>query len=456
MEKLWKKQAITIPTNRSTFRAMIGNFQRQTCWDSAGYVYVITAENNGAGNTPRISVYRSINGNFDLSAGFTFQADTSIANGYPDDEISALSEFSAELRNNRIYIVSTFTMPPSINLGIVLIAYDINTRRFERIDYRASLTWTPPIQTVGSVDISLSPRRAHGDIIVSWLEMDSIITPTMLARRYLRDILASATAPGYGGIGYSDQVFILPDFIYPCFLSNFRGDNELWGVQKIQNIHIMSLYSIVNLPGELLRGSSAGPNEMYLGTSTAEPFGDFKAIYNGKYNIEIMAYWKILPPPGSGWALEIGIRGQEGVYETFQLAEFNYSNLGVGNVLADIPYVRPEVLIAVDDQGGTYIIASYPSQSSRPLSGTPGPGRIDNPYYNIAMAYWATDDFNSLDGVNYETVWNGQATQTQIRYLSAPDMFPAGDSSTIRATKLFFTCVDMLNAPQGQVVIYRD
>jgi len=455
MEKLWKKQAITIPTSRSTYRAMIGNYQRQACWDSAGYVYIVTAEDNGSGNMKRLAVYRSVNGNFDLSAGFTFQADTTIANGYIANEILSLTEFSAQLRNNRIYIAFTFANPPAIVSGVELISYDINAFKFERIDYRASMTGSPPTPKINSVDLSLSPHRAHGDIIVSWFEYDRIMSPTAWRRRYLREIITKSIPMGTGGAGYSDESLPAVNILYPCFLSNFHGDDAAWSIVKGQSASSATLFDLAYFYRELLKGSSTGPIELALGATKAEPFGHFKAVYNEKYNMEVFTHWEVLNS-NTGWRLNFGVRGPEGIYETFIIAEFDYTNLGVSDVFINIPNVHPEAIVMVDDQGGTYVIASFPSPSSRPLSGSPGIGRIDNPYYNMAMAYWATDDFDNLDGINYETVWNGLTTGTQMRYLSAPDIFPAGDSLTIRATKLFFTCVDTHNDSDGQVIIYRE
>jgi hypothetical protein len=456
MERLWKKQVLSISTNRSTYRAMSGNFQRQVCWDSAGYVYVLTAEDNGAGNTKRISVYRSVNGLFDLSGGFTFQADTSIANGYPADEIRDLTEFSAVLRNDKIYIIARFSDAPTVISGVVLITYDINDQTFTKTDYMASSGGMPSTPVINSVDISVAKYRAHGDIIASWLEYNQVSNPLTMRRRYLREILPLFSAQGSGGIGNITESISGGAFHYPCFLNNFDGDNELWGVMKTQMPLLTASYSMVNLPRESMRGTVSGLNNITLGSSNAQDFGNFKALYNEKFNLEVMAHWRRLDAPKAGWELDLGIRGQEGIFKSFEIVEFDYTHLGVSDVLSDIPNVCPEVLLMLDDQGGIYVLGSYPNPGSRPLNGTPGAGRIDNPFYNVAMAYWASDNFDDLSGANYETVWNGANSQTQIRYLSAPDIFPAGDSLTIRSSKLFFTAVDTVNDPTGHVVIYRD
>jgi len=455
MERLWKKQALSISTNRSAFPAIVGNFQRQSCWDSAGYAYILTAEDDGVGGTLRIAVYRSVNGNFNLSGGFTFQADTTIANGYSRNEIPDLAEFSAQLRNDRIYIAANFSEAPSIASGVVLISYDINEKTFSRVDHLESCS-NPATPVINSVDISLASNRANGDIIASWLEYDSDSNPTVLLRRYLREMLPKFNSDGAGGVGFIDDNVNFTTLSYPSFLNNFDGDSELWGVLKLHDQTFNAQYLLANLPRGLIRGPSLPPNDITLGASNGRPFGNFKALYNAKYNIEALAHWRRLDPPKAGWELDFGVRGTEGIYKTFQIVEFDYSNLGLTNVLLEIPNVYPEVLLILDDQGGVYVIGSYPDPGSRPLTGSAGSGRIDNPYYNIAMAYWALDDFDDLSGANYETVWNGRSTQTQMRNLNAPDIFPAGDSSTIRSSRLFISCVDALNDPTGKAVLYRD
>ena len=455
MERLWKKQALSVSTNRSTFRAMSGNFQRQTCWDSAGYAYILTAEDNGAGAIKRIAIYRSVNGGFDLSAGFTFQADTTIANGYPDDEILDLAEFSAMYRNNKIYIVANFSDPPTVLSGVVIISYDINTQQFAKVDYLKAST-SPVTPYINSVDISVASKRAHGDIIASWLEYDSDSSPTVLLRRYLREILPRFNTMGAGGIGYIDDNVNFATLSYPSFMNNFDGDSEIWNVLKLQDSILDADYTLANLPREEIRGLTSSPNDITLGSSNGQSFGNFKALYNEKFNLEALAHWRRLSAPKAGWELDFGVRSPDGIFNSFQIIEFDYANLGVTDVLADIPNVHPEVLLVIDDQGGVYIIGSYPDPGSRQLAGSAGPGRIDDPYYNIAMAYWANDDFDDLSGANYETVWNGAATQTQIRYLTAPDIFPAGDMSAIRSSKLFISCVDTLNDPTGHALLYRD
>ncbi|MFH1515776.1 MAG: hypothetical protein ABIG42_10005, partial [bacterium] len=448
-------QALSVPTNRSTFRAMSGNFQRQSCWDSAGYAYILTAEDNGAGATKRIAVYRSVNGGFDLTAGFTFQADTTIANGYSADEILNLNEFSAVYRNDKIYIVANFIDPPTVLSGVVIISYDINTKRFAKVDYLVA-SISPATPYVNSVDISVASRRAHGDIIASWLEYNSTSSPTVLLRRYLREILPRYNAMGTGGIGYINDNVNFTTLSYPSFLNNFDGDSEIWNVLKLQKSNLDADFTMANIPREEIRGITSAPNNITLGSSNGQSFGNFKALYNEKFNLEALAHWRRLTAPKAGWELDFGVRSPDGIFNSFQIIEFDYANLGVSNVLVDIPNVRPEVLLVIDDQGGVYIIGSYPNPGSRPLTGIPGPGRIDNPYYNIAMAYWASDDFDDLSGANYETVWNGAATQTQVRYLNAPDIFPAGDMSAIRSSKLFISCVDTLNDPTGHALLYRD
>ncbi len=455
MERLWKKQALAISTNRSTFRALVGNFQRQSCWDSAGYAYFLTAEDDGVGGTFRIAVYRSVNGNFDLSGGFTFQADTTIANGYSHNEIPDLAEFSVQLRNDKIYIIANFSEAPNIASGVVLISYDINLQTFSRVDHLESCD-NPLTPLINSVDISLASKQAHGDIIASWLEYDSDSSPTVLLRRYLREILPKFNADGGGGVGFINDLVAFVTLSYPSFLSNFDGDSELWGALKLHDGLFDAQYSLANMPRELIRGLSNSPNDIDLGASNGRAFANYKALYNEKYNIEILAHWRRLASPKAGWELDFGVRNAEGISKTFQMVEFDYSNLGVTNVLVDIPDVYPEVVLILDDQGGVYIIGSFPAPGSRPLTGLGGAGRIDNPYYNIAMAYWALDDFEDLSGANYETVWNGAESQTQMRYLNAPDIFPAGDSSTIRSSRLFISCVDVLNDPTGHAVLYRD
>lgn len=456
MEKLWKQQALSISTNRSTFNALVGNFQRHACWDSSGYVYILTAEHDGSSGTKRIAVYRSVNAGFDLSAGFTFQADTSTSYGFDEDEIDSLTEFSAVLRNDKIYIVATFSNSPSVNSGIILISYDINEMEFTRLDHRATISGGSATPYVNSVDLSVAPLRANGDIIASWLEYDSDRNPTIINRRWLRQMLPVSSTAGSGGIGYIDHSLPSGQYMYPSFMNNFDGDSELWGIMKLQDMSPGSEFSLVNIPGSLIRGSTSGPNNITLGDSTAESFGNFKAMYNQKFNLELMAYWRILESPKAGWELVLGVRSPDGIFLSFSIVEFDYSNLGVADVIDDLPNVHPEVLLIIDDMGGVYVIGSYPSPGSRPLSGSSGIGRIDDPFYNIALAYWASDDFDSLSGANYETVWNGEAERTQMRYLSAPDMFPAGDYSAIRSSKLFIACVDTYNHPSGQAVLFRD
>ena len=456
MEKLWKQQTLSITTNRSTFNALVGNFQRHACWDSSGYVYILTAEDNGSGATKRIAVYRSVNAGFDLSAGFTFQADTSTGYGFDEDEIDSLTEFSAVLRNDKIYIVATFSDLPSVISGIILISYDINGKEFTKLDYRASVGGGSPTRYVNSVDLSAAPLRANGDIIASWLEYNSVSNPSIINRRWLRQMLPVSSSAGSGGIGYIDDTLPSGQYMHPSFMNNFDGDSELWGIMKLQDISPGSGFSLINIPRSLIRGSTSAPNIITLGDSTAESFGNFKALYNPKFNLELMAYWRILESPKAGWELVLGVRSPDGIFSSFSIVEFDYSNLGVTDVLTDLPDVHPEVLLILDDMGGVYVIGSYPSPGSMPLSGSSEIGEIDNPYYNIALAYWASDDFDSLSGANYETVWNGQAEGTQLRFLSAPDMFPAGDYSAIRSSKLFITCVDTYNHPSGQAVLYRD
>jgi hypothetical protein len=456
MEKLWKQQALSITTNRSTFNAMVGNFQRHACWDSSGYVYILTAEHDGSNGTKRVAVYRSVNAGFDLSAGFTFQADTSTGYGFDENEIDDLTEFSAVLRNNKIYIVATFSDSISGGFGIILISYDINEKEFIKLDHRATIDGGSATPYVNSVDLSVTPSRAHGDIIASWLEYDTDQGPTIINRRWLRQMLPVSSIAGSGGIGFIDNSLPSGQYMYPSFMNNFDGDSDLWGIMKLQDISQGSEFSLINIPRSIIRGSTSGPNIITLGDSTVESFGNFKSLYNSKFNLELMAYWRILESPKAGWELVLGVRSPDGIFSSFSIVEFDYSNLGVIDISGDLPNVHPEVLLILDDMGGVYVIGSYPSPGSRSLSGSAGIGRIDDPFYNIALAYWASDDFDSLSGANYETVWNGEAERTQMRYLSAPDMFPAGDFSAIRSSKLFITCVDTYNHPAGQEVLYRD
>ena len=70
---------------------------------------------------------------------------------------------------------------------MVLISYDINLKTFSRVDHLESCG-SPETPVINSVDLSLASKRAHGDIIASWLEYDSDSSPTVLLRRYLREI----------------------------------------------------------------------------------------------------------------------------------------------------------------------------------------------------------------------------------------------------------------------------
>jgi len=462
----------------------VGCFQKQALEDSDGYTYVVVAEDDKAGGTLRIAVYKSTQPNktfTGLTSDYAFQADTTIANGYDANSILNLREFAVDLRLNKIHIAFIYDIGGgAYHTGYTVFNINNNTFISVILCY-AETTYDPARLCPRSVSISCSESGCLRDINKRDVGHGSV----WIGR------IASTSFNSFegGGINFTP--------IYDEFKNNQNIQSDTWGIcddangvnspNQMQSMFDggTEIYSVICTPAGLdywtlpiwheLLSDLGAPVEFWNfkasliygaidASSVLYNFGCWDACYIDAFNYQVMAKW-LRNAGGTGWDLHIGWRNQNGFVNSCLVYSVDYANLGVADIETELENagIFPECCLSVDENGRVFVYALFPSKQNNPL-GTTGPGAIDSdPYTVIGLCSFSGDGIYAPSNLDLQMVWDpyapGIVNHRALKYISAPHRTDSQDLPMADEV-LWFTVNDRLpiagDTRNSQLVFFRN
>lgn len=461
----------------------VGSFQKMVAEHSDGRTFIIQAEESAAapGTVLRLALYESINDSktFTSPVNYTFRADTTIANGYSANEIVNLREWSADLRLDEIQIA---LIRNPLGWVIEILTYNINTFTFSVIE-----AVDVPDESAVSIDIALSesgPLRdddkrniGHGSFWVSYIETNQIdpsITPYTYLPTFYEYLLAAADSavPRRLAQGTGSLKQLTAGGGHRGLLSIFNGGKSMYSIESFaptsgaqaDRFHLYIWQELLSSSYQLDDGLENFWLFLPLGISgTLDEdvilynFGTWDSAYISRYNYQVQAKWIRDADPGTGWALFIGRRDQNGVFVSNLIKLVDYAGQGVTDIETELENIGifPEVVISTDENGKVYVIFAFPDPAANSFPGT-GIGFLDgDPYTTIEMMSFDGDEIYDPQNLDIRKVWEGalEPTIQSLKHISAPHRTDSGDLD-ISDVVLWFSMRDNVN--DLRYVFYRN
>jgi len=455
----------------------VGCFQKQALEDSDGYTYVVVAEDNKAGATLRIAVYKSTQPNKTFTGNvsdYAFQADTTIANGYDTNSILNLREFSADLRGSHIFITFIYNAGAG-NYSCELVDYNIINTTFS-LQVRADLDGIGNLHKQAlalSCDIALQQNNGAGMGFISFLDtthLNVTTTPRTDIARFT-EFMVGAGDISLWNQGMGRDIFGAINFT-GGLMSCFDGGNEFYPLRSFELNHYLisgipqNLLPVYNgvislfeyqIPWKDCSGAIDVGNVLYN-------FGCWDACYIDAFNCQVMAKW-LRNAGGTGWDLYVGFRNQNGFVAVYKCLSVDYANLGVADIETELENIGifPECVLSTDETGRIFVYALYPSLQNQPL-GSASPGALDDdPYTCIDLFSFIGGGIYAPSNIDKQTVFDpyapGVSNHKSLRFLSAPHRTDSQDLAMADEV-LWFTVNDRLpigaDTRNSQLIFFRN